>query len=261
MSPVFNPAAIVSVKAKPLPVIMLLDASYSMNEVVETENIRRTGQTVVNDGQTWEQVEGGTSKIQILNEAVRQMIDALSAEEKMETEFLVSVITFGDRAEGHLAPTAASSVNWTDITANGSTAMGDAFLKVKTLIDDKELIPSRAYRPTVLLVSDGEPTDDWKGPLEALITDGRSSKCFFMAMGIGEKPGTKVLERFISRTPELAEVNGNKVKNTVFHATDAKNIHEFFRKVTISVTTRSKSQNPNNIPSSSNSSEEDGGYW
>jgi uncharacterized protein YegL len=48
----------------------------------------------------------------------------------------------------------------------------------------------------------------------------------------------------------------------VFHATDAYRIHEFFRMVTMSVTTRSRSQNPNTIPTStkSDSSEEDGGY-
>jgi len=55
-------------------------------------------------------------------------------------------------------------------------------------------------------------------------------------------------------------VNGKKIPNTVFHATDAEKIYEFFRKVTMSATTRSKSQNPNDIPSS-NSAEEEGGYW
>jgi uncharacterized protein YegL len=241
MSPVFNPSTVISTKAKPLPVFLLLDVSGSMNGIVDTE--------------------GGATKIQILNEAVRQMIDSLAVEEKMETEFLVSIITFGDKAEEHLAPMTASTVKWTDLTANGSTAMGDAFSNVKMLIENKDVIPSRAYRPMVVLVSDGEPTDKWEDPLKSLITDGRSSKCFFMAMGIGEKPCMQALDQFISQTPVLAEVNGNKIMNTVFHAIDAKKIHEFFRKVTMSVTTRSKSQNPNNIPSSSNSSEEDGGYW
>jgi uncharacterized protein YegL len=258
----FDPRTFTAPKAKPLPVFILLDVSGSMNEVVDPENVRQTGQTIENDGQTWELVEGGTSKIQILNDAVRRMVDSFAAEERMETEFLVSIITFGDRVAQHLAPGAASSVNWTDMEADGCTAMGAAFSLAKRLIEDKDVIPSRAYRPTVVLVSDGQPTDDWGHPLEALITDGRSSKCFFMAMGIGEDPGTKVLERFISQTPVLAEVNGTPVVNTVFHATDADRIHEFFRKVTMSVTTRSKSQNPNAVPTSAMPNlEEEGGYW
>jgi uncharacterized protein YegL len=131
------------------------------------------------------------------------------------------------------------------------------------VIEDKNVIPSRAYRPTVVLVSDGQPTDDWEHPLEALITGGRSAKCFFIAMGIGENPGTQVLERFISQTPVLAEVSGTPVRNTVFHAADADKIREFFRKVTMSVTIRSKSQNPNAVPTSAKppNLEEEGGYW
>lgn len=258
----FDPSKFTVPKAKPLPVFLLLDVSGSMNEVVDPERVRRTGQSVENDGQTWELVEGGTSKIQILNDAVRRMIDSFAAEERMETEFLVSIITFGDRVAQHLAPGAASSVNWIDMEANGCTSMGVAFSLAKRLIEDKDVIPSRAYRPTVVLVSDGQPTDDWEHPLETLITNGRSSKCFFVAMGIGENPGTQVLERFISQTPMLAEVNRMPVLNSVFHATDADNIHEFFRKVTMSVTTRSKSQNPNTVPISAKPNlEEEGVYW
>lgn len=257
----FDSTKFTAQKAKPLPVFLLLDVSGSMNEVVDPENVRRTGQTLVSDGKTWELVEGGTSKIQVLNEAVRKMIESFAAEERMETEFLVSIIVFGDNATQHLPPTAASSVKWADMTANGCTAMGAAFSLAKGLIEDKKVVPSRAYRPTVVLVSDGQPTDDWKQPLESLIAGGRSSKCFFMAMGIGENPGMQVLERLISQTPVLVEVNGIAISNTVFRATDAEKMHEFFRKVTMSVTVRSKSSNPNAVPTSTTANAEEGGYW
>jgi uncharacterized protein YegL len=257
----FDSTRFTAQKAKPLPVFLLLDVSGSMAEVVDLENVRRTGQTLVSDGNTWELVEGGTSKIQILNEAVRKMIGSFAAEERMETEFLVSIIVFGDSATQHLPPTSASSVKWVEMTADGCTAMGAAFSLAKGLIEDKKVVPSRAYRPTVVLVSDGQPTDDWKHPLESLIVEGRSSKCFFMAMGIGENPGMQVLDRFISQTPVLAEVNGTAIRNTVFPATDADKIHEFFRKVTMSVTVRSKSQNPNAVPTSAKANAEEEGYW
>jgi len=50
-------------------------------------------------------------------------------------------------------------------------------------------------------------------------------------------------------------VNGRKIKNTVFHATDAETIHEFFRKVTMTATALINSQNTNGIPSSNSSGE------
>lgn len=257
----FDPSKFTVQNAKPLPVFLLLDVSGSMAEVVDPDNVRRTGQTLVSDGKTWELVEGGTTKIQILNQAVREMIESFAVEERMETEFLISIIVFGDSATQHLLPTPASSVKWADMTADGCTAMGAAFSLAKGLIEDKKVIPSRAYRPTVVLVSDGEPTDDWARPLESLIAEGRSSKCFFMAMGIGENPGMTVLERFISKTPVLAEVNGAAIRNTVFRANDAAMIHEFFRKVTMSVTTRSKSANPNAVPTSAQETADEGEYW
>lgn len=258
----FDASKFTALKAKPLPVFLLLDVSGSMNEIVDSENVRRTGRSIENDGQTWELVEGGTSKIEILNDAVRRMVGSFAAQERMETEFLVSIITFGDRVVQHLPPSSASTVNWTHMDADGCTVMGAAFSLAKRLIEDKDVIPSRAYRPTVVLVSDGQPTDDWESPLEALITNGRSSKCFFMAMGVGDNPGANVLERFISQTPVLAEVNGKSVYNTVYQATEAEKIHEFFHKVTMSVTTRCKSQNPNAVPTSGKPNlEEDGGYW
>ncbi|GIW92901.1 MAG: hypothetical protein KatS3mg110_0942 [Pirellulaceae bacterium] len=257
----FDPSKFTVQTTKPLPVFLLLDVSGSMNEVIDPENVRRTGRTVISDGRTWEIVEGGTTKIRVLNDAVRRMIESLTAEERTETQFLVSVIVFGDRALQHLPLIPASAVQWTDMTADGCTAMGAAFSLVKGLIEDRSIVPSRAYRPTVVLVSDGQPTDDWKLPLESLIAEGRSSKCFFMAMGIGENPGMEVLERFISRTPTLMEVNGHAVPNRVFRATDAAKIHEFFQKVTLSVTIRSKSFNPNVPPAITTASEDEGGYW
>jgi len=257
----FDPKQFTAPKAKPLPVFLLLDVSGSMNQVVDPENVVRTGRMLESDGKTWEVVEGGTTKIGILNDSVRRMFDSLAAEERLEMEFLVSITTFGDQAMQHLSPIPAYSVQWTDMQADGSTAMGMAFSLVKGLIEDKDVIPSRAYRPTVVLVSDGQPTDAWEQPLEALITNGRSAKCFFMAMGIGEDPGKRVLERFISQTPVLADVNGTLIANTVFHAMDAEKIHEFFQKVTMSVTTRSKSVNPNSVPSSAETNIEEGGYW
>ncbi len=259
----FNASQFTVPKAKPLPVFLLLDVSGSMNEVTDPENVQRTGQKFMSDGQLYELVTGGTSKIQLLNKAVKQMIDSLAAEEKAETEFLVSIIVFGDAAVQHIPPTNASSVAWVDMTADGSTALGAALSLAKNLIENKNVVPSRSYRPTLVLVSDGQPTDAWQAPMEALIKEGRSSKCFFMAMGIGEESNSPVLECFISQTPILAKINGRDILNTVFDAKDANNIHEFFRKVTMSVTARSKSQKPDETPESkkSDSPEEEEGYW
>lgn len=205
----FNPANFTVAKAKPLPVVLLLDVSSSM---------------------------GGES-IKKLNIAVKEMISDFASAEKNEVEILVSIITFGAKVLLHTPYTSAKDIEWQDLTVSGSTPMGTAFSMAKAMIEDKEITPSRAYRPTIVLVSDGEPTDSWQQPLRALVNDGRSNKCDRMAMAIGGAASNTVLNEFISGT-----------ENKVFTAQDASQIQEFFKFVTMSVTTRTNSQNANVVP-------------
>ena len=205
----FNPANFTVAKAKPLPVVLLLDVSSSM---------------------------GGES-IKKLNIAVKEMISDFASAEKNEVEILVSIITFGAKVLLHTPYTSAKDIEWQDLTVSGSTPMGMAFSMAKAMIEDKETTPSRAYRPTIVLVSDGEPTDSWQQPLRALVNDGRSNKCDRMAMAIGGAASNTVLNEFISGT-----------ENKVFTAQDASQIQEFFKFLTMSVTTRTNSQNANVVP-------------
>ena len=206
----FDPKEFAIGSAKPLPVYLLLDVSGSM----------------------------GGEKINNLNEAAHDMIRSMADEEKMEVEILISIITFGSDVNVHLPATSASQVDWQDLTAGGMTPMGGALRKAKEMIEDKEIIPLRAYRPTIVLVSDGRPGDAWEEPLNVLIKTGRSQKCDRMAMAIGQDADENVLKRFIDGT-----------EHELFYASNAKQLHEFFRYVTMSVTTRTRSQNPNEIPS------------
>lgn len=257
----FDPSKFTTTQAKPFPVFLLLDVSGSMDIVIDPENTRRTGETAFIDGQHVEFVEGGTTKTQLLNDAVKKMINSFQEEEKMETEFLVSIITFGDKAHLHLKPTKSSEISLTNFEAEGETAMGAALKLAKEQIEDKDVVPSRAYRPTVVLVSDGAPNDNWKSAMQEFVHEGRSSKCFCVAMGIGDDADKSVLEKFIENTPYLAQQGDTKIPNKVFYADDAEGLHEFFQKVTMSVTSRSKSNNPNQIPSVNTNGGDDEGYW
>lgn len=207
----FNPANFTVAKAKPLPVVLLLDVSTSMNG----------------------------DKINQLNAAVKEMISDFAAAEKNEVEILVSIITFGAEVLLHTPYTSAKDIEWQDLQVSGATPMGTAFSMAKAMIEDKEVTPSPAYRPTIILVSDGEPNDTWEQPLRNLVNQGRSQKCDRMAMAIGSEASNIVLNEFISGT-----------ENKVFTAQDASQIQEFFKFVTMSVTTRTNSRNANIIPKS-----------
>jgi uncharacterized protein YegL len=240
----FDPSKFTAAKAKPLPVILLLDVSGSM----------------------------GGEKIRNLNDAVRDTVGSFRRyREQQRQKSGLRSITFGDQVKLHQKLVSAGQIQWQDLSAGGSTPLGVALQMAKAMIEDKDIVPSRAYRPTVVLVSDGQPTDDWENPLKGFISDGRSGKCDRMAMAIGAQADETVLGKFIEGTP-----------NGLFYSENAKQMRDFFKFVTMSVTIRTKSQTPNVIPEAKvidvkpttiearsekpksvaqEASDVDGGYW
>jgi uncharacterized protein YegL len=218
---VFDPKRFKTDEAKPLPIILLLDCSGSMSSPIPD-------------------IEGGhNTRIQTLNTAVKKMLKTLSGQENNTVKFLTSIISFGGDAKLFIDSKNASEIEFSDLQASSMTPLGAALKIAKDLIENKEKVPSRAFRPTVVLVSDGEPNDAWEAPLENFIKEGRTAKCDRWAMGIGNEAGNYALQKFIEGT-----------ENRVINANDAEGILDFFKMVTMSVSVRSVSQNPNVIPNS-----------
>jgi len=208
----FDPKQFTAPTAKPLPVILLLDVSGSMSG----------------------------AKIQNLNAAVRDMLATFRDTETSEIEIHIAVITFGAEVTLLQPLASASDIAWNDLSAGGMTPLGTALKMAKAMIEDKSVVPSRAYRPTVVLVSDGQPNDDWEQPLTDFIKSGRSSNCDRMAMAIGADADEEVLGRFIEET-----------ENPLFYAENAKQLQDFFKFVTMSVTIRTQSKDKNVVPEAS----------
>ena len=198
-------------EARPLPVILLLDSSGSM--------------------------EG--DKINILNAAVREMLQSFASEDDISAAIHVGVIQFGRTVGWHqpLLPVEDVINQWSDLTASGKTPLGQALTLLQDSLEDRNIVSSRAYRPTIVLVSDGKPTDDWGGPMAELLASPRTSKAARFAMGIGADADSVILSQFIDTASGLR----------VFEAHEAGRIQKFFRFVTMSVTTRTRSGNPNEI--------------
>jgi uncharacterized protein YegL len=205
----FDPTKFTAPTAKPLPVVLLLDVSGSMHG----------------------------AKIQNLNDAVKDMLDTFRDTENNEIEIHVATITFGAEVKLHQPLASASDIAWHDLSASGQTPLGTALQMAKAMIEDKGVVPSRAYRPAVVLVSDGQPNDSWEKPLTDFISDGRSAKCDRMAMAIGADADEEVLGKFIAGT-----------ENPLFYAENAKQLRDVFKFITMSVTIRTQSQNPNVVP-------------
>ena len=120
----------------------------------------------------------------------------------------------GQSAKVHTQPTAAADIQFTGVSAYGWTPLGEALKLAKGLIEDKEKTPSRAYRPLVILVTDGMPTDDWKRPLERLQKLPWGKKAVMIAIAIGRNADKSVLEAFTGN-PET--VLSAEIRETLVH--------------------------------------------
>jgi uncharacterized protein YegL len=196
--------------ARPLPVLLLADVSGSMSP---------------------------DSKIGALNRAIREMLDTFRGEDDVRAEIHVGVISFGGTVREHLEPKPAREVVWQDLTTSGGTPMGEAFNLAAALMEDKKRLSSRCYRPMVVLMSDGQPTDRWEEGLERLNRSERAMKADRMALAIGADADDEVLTRFVSAT-----------SGRVFRSDEARQIHSFLRYITVSATQRSRSRNPDEAP-------------
>ena len=194
---------------RPLPVFLLLDVSGSMSGY----------------------------KIDTLNQCVNEMIKDFQNERMSEVALKICVITFGQGgAKLHTPLSSLKDVEFTDLQASGNTPMGAALTMASDIINDKEKVSSKGYRPVVVLVSDGYPNDSWETPLNEFVNGKRTSKCERWALGIGDGYDGDMLQKFL----------GDSDKK-VFDASVAKEITKFFKFVTLSTIARSKSQNPNTI--------------
>lgn len=203
----FDPSKFNVITSKPLPVILLLDTSGSM--------------------------EG--DKINKLFTATQEMIKNFEEEVLKEIVINVAVITFGGKVSLHTPLNAVDYLTKNPIQkfkAEGNTPLGTALAMAKEMIEDKTIIPPKSYAPAVVLVSDGQPNDEWEESLETFVTDGRTAKSQRFALSIGSDADDEMLLKFVSQTENL------------LYARDAHEIAKNFKNITMSVSMRSKSVNP-----------------
>jgi len=153
---------------------------------------------------------GVDGKIQALNNGIREAIPHMRevARENPNADVLVRALKFSNGAQWHLAqPTLAEDFEWTDLAADGVTDMGKAL----TMVADQLKIPpmtDRALPPVLVLISDGQPTDDFGAGLKTLLDLPWGKKAVRMAIAIGEDADHEVLQRFINN-PEVAPLQAN----------------------------------------------------
>jgi uncharacterized protein YegL len=149
-------------------------------------------------------------KIQALNHAIREAIPHMRkvAGDNPYAEVLVRALCFSSGARWHVGqPTPVAEFKWDDVQAGGVTDLGRA---LHMLAGQLRVSPmsERALPPVLVLVSDGQPTDDYEGGLRALLAEPWGRKAVRIAIAIGDDVDLERLEQFIDN-PEIKPVQAN----------------------------------------------------
>ena len=169
------------------PCVLLLDVSGSMATVVANTGAD-LGYTIQQDGKTYNAVSGGTTRVDLLNEGLRAFAADLASDSLAIQRVEVMVITFGNGVQTLLPFTTANQFTPPTLTANGDTPMGAGILKAIEAVEDfKKTLKQNAihyYRPWIFLITDGEPTDDWKVAAEKVQEGEKYQKFAMFTVGV-----------------------------------------------------------------------------
>lgn len=161
---------------------------------------------------------GVDGKMQELNFAIREAIPHMRsvADENPNAQVLVRVLKFSSGAQWHVSqPVPVADFEWTDLSADGVTDMGRALGMVAEQLRMPPMT-ERALPPVLVLVSDGQPTDNFDGGLKTLLSQPWGKKAVRIAIAIGGDADHDVLQKFIGH-PEFKPLQANNPETLVKH--------------------------------------------
>jgi uncharacterized protein YegL len=146
----------------------------------------------------------GGAPISALNDGIAAFAADVAQDPLARQRVEVSVVRFGGSVEVVHDFVTAGSFEPQHLSAGGGTPMGAAIDKALDLVADRKAT-YRAngiayYRPWVLLVTDGAPTDDWKAAAERVKKAEADNGLAFFAVGT-DGADFETLGQIATRTP------------------------------------------------------------
>lgn len=169
--------------------VLVLDVSGSMREVVDGD-VKFTGRKEMIDGQLYNIVEGGITKLDGLNEGLKAFYDEIYQDDTCSQRIEVALIAFNDTVQKLQDPSLVENFTMPTLEANGDTAVVDAMMAAIDLVENrKEWYKSTGqpyYRPWIILMTDGEPNanQDVQGLATRIKLDTSNKKYVFLPIGV-----------------------------------------------------------------------------
>ena len=148
-------------------------------------------------------------KIGIVNNTIQECIPemASAAENNPNAQLLIRALQFSTGASWLTSnPVPVEDYTWAPLEANGVTEMGKAFDLIAAQLSIPPM-PDRALPPVIVLLSDGQPTDNYKIGLEKLKKLPWFRKAVKIAISIGSDADDDVLVDFTGNRELVLQAN------------------------------------------------------
>ena len=155
----------------------------------------------------------GGSKIGSVNTAIEEVIPAIRevSEENADARIKIAALEFSSGATWLTpnGPVEADQFLWNHLDAAGVTDLGAACKTLNDKLSTKAFMreATGSFAPAIFLLSDGEPTDDWRGGLAALQQNNWFKAGIKCALAIGDEANKDVLKEFTGSMEAVLEVH------------------------------------------------------
>lgn len=129
--------------------------------------------------------------IAAVNDAMREVIPDVKdiSNKNADANIKFAVMSFSSGTNWETPqPVVLDSYKWTDLSAGGTTDMGEAFMELNSKLDLNAFLqePAGVKAPVIIMLSDGEPTDDYKAGLKKLQQNKWFKKSIKIALGVDD---------------------------------------------------------------------------
>lgn len=162
-------------------------------------------------------------KIGSLNVAVQEVIPYIQdiSDNNADAQIKVAAMEFASGTEWmYPQPIEVENFQWRDLEAGGLTCLGEAYQELNEKMSASSGFMKEAagsFAPAIILMSDGEPTDDWQRPLEKLRKNNWFKAAIKVAIAIGEGADQNVLAEFTGNKEAVLTVHNKEELKKIIH--------------------------------------------
>jgi len=176
-----------------------------MSNPLETVEIARRQMTLFFIVDTSGSMNG--EKIAAVNTAIREVLPEIAeiSSENADAQIKVACLQFASDVQWLFRPTDVEGMTWTDLYAEGMTSLGSAFEELDSKLSRKEFLdsPTGNFAPVLFLMSDGQPTDEYRSALDSLRENRWFQVALRAAIAIGDDADKNVLAEFTGNSESV----------------------------------------------------------